>query len=185
MENPLSEFERRLDSALDEMIANPEKAQEASQAIMGNPIVLGPRVLAPEDWAKTQVERARAAATTWAERVKRPRKNPVEAAIAADNKRKDRLAIAEAEGKWVKRMKRVDIDEMYVTIDKVGASGFAAGIAARDHKIKRVVGELQPLVTALAVEIDKMPQATDAEREQRMLAARRGMIAIGKKRTGV
>jgi hypothetical protein len=40
------------------------------------------------------------------------------------------------------------------------------------------------MVAALAASIDSMPQGTDADREKRLLAARRGMIEIGKKRTG-
>jgi hypothetical protein len=150
----------------------------------GNPIALGPRVLAPEDWSKKQVEAAKAGATRWIEGFRHPSRNPVDAAIAADAKRKDKLAKAEAEGKWLKKMKKVNVDEMISIAEKVGSSGFTVGITAREEKIKRVVGELQPEVAALATAIDKMPDATDADREARMLAARRGMIAIGKKRAG-
>jgi len=150
----------------------------------GNPVTLGSRVISPEDWAKKQQTRAVAAADDWLAGVTHPTVLPNEAAIKANDKRKDKLAEAEKSEKWLKAMKKVNPDEMYEIIKAVGAGGYKSGIEARKVKIDRVVKELQPLVMAAAATIDAMPQATDADREKRLIAARRLMIEIGKKRLG-
>jgi len=180
----LDAFQKAFSKLLDDVAQNPDKYDFLTETQVGNPISLGPRVIPPEEWAAKQTQRAAAAASDWEKNVTRPRKNPIEAAIAADAKRKDRLAEAEKQDKWKKKMAKVNLDEMFQTIKNVGASGYSAGIQARAHKVERVAKELQPLVAALAASIDSMPQATDADREKRLLAARRGMIEIGKKRTG-
>jgi len=179
----LDAFQRSFRAVLDDQAEHPEKYDFLTKETVGNPLTLGPRVLTPEEWAAKQTTRASAAADTWLANVKRPRKDPVDAALKANDKRKDKLAQAEKDKKWEKAMAKVSHDEMYSTIDKVGASGYRAGVEARTGKITRVYKELQPMVAALAGSIDAMPQATDADREKRLLAARRGMIEIGKKRT--
>jgi len=180
----LNAFQKAFSKLLDDVTANPDKYDFLTETQVGNPISLGPRVIPPDEWAAKQTSRATAAAADWEKNVSRPRKNPIEAAIAADAKRKDRLTEAEKQDKWKKKMAKVNLDEMYQTIKNVGASGYSAGISARAHKVERVAKELQPMVAALAASIDSMPQATDTDREKRLLAARRGMIEIGKKRTG-
>jgi len=175
----LTDFESRLEARLKavaegEGIGNPEDL-----TLPGNPVELAPPVLPAEEWAAKAADRAVAAADEWYKRVMKPRRHPIQAAIAADKKRKDRLAEAERKNKWVKAMEQVDVDEMYKTIEAVGASGFAAGIEARRGKIAKKIAKLQPLVSALKEEIAGMPEETDAQREKRMLAARRGMLKIG------
>jgi len=179
----LDDFQRSFRKVLDDQAEHPENYDFLTKETVGNPVTLGPAVIAPEDWAAKQIARASAAADDWLKGVKRPRKNPVEAAIKANDKRKDRLAEAEKADKWRKKMGKVNLDEMYDTIEKVGAGGYRAGVEARTGKITRVAKELQPMVAALRGSIDAMSDATDADREKRLLAARRGMIEIGKKRT--
>jgi len=179
------EFGKFFYAILDDMKKNPEKYSFLNEEVVGNPVTLGPRVLPATEWASKQISRATAAADEWARRVMRPWKLPTEAALAAKNKRKNKLEEAERLGKWEKAMAKVDVDEMYKTIEKVGASGFRRGIEARDHKVERVVKELQPMVAALSESIQAMPEVTDIDREKRLLAARKGMIEIGKKRLGI
>jgi hypothetical protein len=180
----LDAFQKAFSRLLEDVTQNPDKYDFLTETQVGNPISLGPRVIPPDEWANKQISRATAAASDWEKNVARPRKNPIEAAIQANDKRKDRLAEAEKQDKWKKKMAKVDLDEMYTIIKNVGASGYSNGIQARAPKVQRVVKDLQPMVAALAASIDSMPQATDADREKRLLAARRGMIEIGKKRTG-
>lgn len=182
----LKNIDKIFRGVLDELEEHPEKFEKIlGEGEAGNPITLGSRVIDSDEWAKKQTERAAAASGEWLKRTLKPRKHPIQAAIKADAKRKDKLAKAEAEGKWLKKMKLVNEDEMFETIKKVGEQGFRSGIENRSHKINRTVKELQPMVAAAAATIDAMPDATDADREKRLLAARRLMIEIGKKRAGV
>jgi len=61
---------------------------------------------------------------------------------------------------------------------------FSDGLAARDSKISRVVGELQPMAQSVSDAIQAMSDATDTDREKRLLSARKLMIEVGKKRRG-
>jgi len=151
----------------------------------GNPVMLGSRVIDPVAWAAKQSTRAIAASEDWLQGVLHPTSIPSEAAIKANAKRKDKLAQAEKEEKWLKAMQKVNPDEMYEIIKAVGSAGYKSGIETRKVKIERVVKELQPLVASVAATIDAMPNATDADREKRLIAGRRLMIEVGKKLRGI
>lgn len=185
--NPLdlTDFEKRLNAQLDRVQTDPEFAAEITAEHQGNPITLGPPVVSPEDWAADQVKNAAAAAGKWEKNVLRPRRDPLAAAIAAAPKRAEKVRQALEEKKWEKAMANVDEDLMYSIIKKRGAAAYRSGVEDRKEKVLARVKELQPLVTALKLEIQAMPDVTDADREARLLAARRGMIAIGKKRRGL
>lgn len=160
-------------------------ADQADLTLPDNPVSPGNRVVDADAWADKMVDRAISASGEWLKGVLSPRKHPIEAAIAADGKRKQRLEEAEREGRWKAAMERVDVDAMYDTIEKVGQSAYSAGLEARRAKVKGKIAKLQPLVLSLAKTIDSMPQDTDQQREARMLAARRGMIKIGKQIKGI
>ena len=181
----LGDFEKRLDAKLNRAQTDPEFVAEITSEHQGNPITLGPPVISPEEWATKQVKNAGASAQEWLKNVKRPRRDPLKAAIAAAPKRAEKVREALESGKWVKAMAKVDEDIMYAVIDKVGAEGYRRGVEARQAKVLARAKELQPMVTVLKKEIEAMPDVTDADREARLLAARRGMIAIGKKRRGL
>jgi len=160
-------------------------SKPADLTLPDNPVTTGARVKSAEDWAAKMITNATNAGPAWLKGTLSPRKHPIEAAIAANGKRKARLAEAERDESWLKSMARVDVDEMYRTIELVGETAYVAGITARRGKIENKIGKLQPLVEALAKTIDGMPQDTDQQREARMLAARRGMIQIGKRMKGI
>jgi hypothetical protein len=184
VEDSLRAFAKGLDKALDVAETNPDALPGHARTV-GNPITLGPRVADAEEWAAKQLTNAAAAGDRWLERVQRPRKNPVEAARAAAGKWKNKIQEAVANDAFGKGLAKVDVDEMYRTIAKRGAAAFTAGVGDREEKVKRVVGEVRDQVVALATELDKMPVDTDAQREAKMLAAKRGMQAIGKRRKGI
>lgn len=181
----LSNFEDLFDEILSRVVDATGVADEADLTLPDNPVSVGSRVPDADAWADKMVDRAVSASGDWLTGVLSPRKHPIEAAIAADGKRKQRLEEAEREGRWKAAMQRVNVDEMYSTIEAVGQSAYTAGLEARRGKVKSKIAKLQPLVKTLAETIDKMPQDTDTQREQKMLAAKRGMQAIGKKLRGI
>lgn len=181
----LGTFTSDFRAMLDRVEQDPEFAKELTSEHVGNPITLGPLVIDPVEWANKQVKRASDAAGDWETHVQKPRRDPIKAALAASAKRANKLRESLEQKKWDKAMARVDEDMMYEVIRKRGATAFRAGIEDRKSKVVKRVAELQPMVTALKKTIDAMPDATDADREKRLLAARRGMIEIGKKRRGL
>jgi len=165
--------------------SDPEYAREVFIGKKGNPITLGPAVLTPEEWTEKQVKNASAAADEWLKRVKKPRKEPIKAALEKKEKYKNKMEESLKEERWAKAMEQVDEKVMYEVIDKVGASGYRNGVENKKAKVAAKVKKLQPLVVAVKETIDKMPDATDADREKRLLAARKLMIEVGKIMKGV
>lgn len=181
----IQEFEDTFSKDLDAVLQDTGAADAKDLTLPDNPVSVGTRVLDPVEWAKRQLEGSAAAGERWMYGVLHPRRNPVQAAIEANQKRKDRLAKAEQEEKWLHSMERVDIDEMYRVIEAVGPAGYTQGVANREGKIIKRVAELQPMVEALAKRLDEMKQDTDAQREAKMIAAKRGMQEIGRRRRGI
>jgi len=146
-----------------------------------NPVTpgVGPLVIPAETWTKRWQTSGEAAADDWYEHALTPSGDPVALALAANDKRKDRLEKAEKAEKWVKKMKKLKAADVFDGIQAVEAAGYKRKITASAGKAGRRFAELQPKVLALKQAIQKLSDKTDDDREKRMLAARKGMIAIG------
>lgn len=149
---------------------------------VGNPITLGERVASSDKWAAKQVANAKAGANAWLENSLRPKKVPSKAALDAQDKYVDKMTTSLNEKRWQGAMGKVNEDVRLQVIQNVGASGFSQGVERHTPKVENAVKDLQPRVLALAKTLDGMPQKTDADREAKMIAAKRGMQAIGKAR---
>ena len=143
------------------------------------------KVLPPDKWKDRLIKRATAAADDWLAGIKSPSRDPIKAAIEADDKWKDKLTQAMKEDRRKKALEKVSHADIVAVVDKLGTRAFTDGISARDTKIEKRVKELQPLVQAVSDAIQAMPDKTDADREKRLLMARRLMIEVGKKRRGI
>jgi hypothetical protein len=155
---------------------------KAMGIIPSNPVTK--KVKSPDRWAKQQIENAVSAAGDWLDGVKNPSRNPIEAALDKKDKWVDRLTTAIKDGKWEKNLKKVSHSEIVAVAEKLGTGVYSSGVSAREDKIKKRVGELQPLVQAVSDTIQAMPDKTDADREKRLISARKLMIEVGKKRAG-
>lgn len=177
----LDGFAAALNGALDAIERDPGAAQRANIGKVGNPITVQ-IVPSAEEMASDLITNAANAGGKWERKIQRPRRSFKTAGIAAAGKHTSNTRRALDEGRYAKGMSKVNEDEAIATALAVGGSGFAAGIERRGAKIRRVFSELQPQFVALARTIEAMPQDTDAQREARLLAARKGMIDIGKRR---
>ena len=135
-------------------------------------------------WVKQQIENAEAAGDDWLDGVKNPSRDPIAAALAANDKRIDRLQKSIKDKKWEKNLAKSSHAEIVEVAEKVGTGKYTGGVRARETKIKRIVNELHPLVQSVSDAIQAMPDKTDANREARLVAARKLMIAVGEKRAG-
>lgn len=151
--------------------------------VPGNPVTK--TVKSADRWAKQQVENAEGAGDDWLDGVKNPSRDPIDAALAAEEKWEDRLQQAIKDKKWSKNLKKSSHAEIVEIVDGLGTGVYTNAFTPRAKKIRRVVGELQPLVQAASNTIQGMSDKTDADREKRLLTARKLMIEVGKKRAGV
>ena len=150
---------------------------------VGNPISVTV-VPSGDVMAEKLIRRAGQAGDDWVKGVQNPSRDFKEAGVRAAGKHKNNTMIALNENRYAKGMAKVDVNEAIATAVAVGASGYTAGIAARSAKIVRVFNDLSPRLAAVKRTIDAMPDETDAQREQRLTAARKAMIEVGKARRG-
>jgi len=168
----------------DRLVAEPEfynalHAREIAPGIhINNP---GPD---PTKTAAKLVARATAATGEYVDGMRNPRRNPVEAAVRAAPKWTNRVQAAIANNSYQKGVQKQNYAEAVDTATSDGGSAFASGISKRQAKIARVHADLMPRLGALSQSIQNMPQGTEQERINRLLAARAGAIAIGKARKG-
>jgi len=172
---------------LEEAIAKAEDAlnQEAmAPELADDPIELGPRVISAEDIARKLVDRASAAAEDWKRRLLSPKKHPIKEGIAAEGKYKDKMQVVLREERRKKALEKVSDEDFINGVEAAGPDAFRSGIERKRGKVQRRFAVLQPLYELLAKALDAMPVDTEAQREAKMRAARRGMILVGKVRRG-
>ncbi len=169
-----------LGKALDLAEKDPE-ALEGMHERQGNPRPLAPRVAEVDDWVEKQKTNAAAAGERWRTNMLRPKKDPIAEAKKAVVKWENKMKEAIADKRFTKGLDAVDEAAMMATLEATPASVFVDGIERRTAKIKGKVEKLRPLVVAAAEVLDRMPIDTDKQREDKMIAARRAMIEVGKR----
>jgi len=176
------------DPVIAEAIAKAEAALaaevEAASKPHGNPLTLGPRVIPADKIANKLVGRASAAAEEWFTQAQAPRKNPITEGVKAEGKYVDKMKTVIAEGRRAKALSKVTDEDLLQGIKDAGAEALRTGIERKKGKVLRRFTVLQPLYELLAKTIDTFPTDTEAQRENKMKAARRGMILVGKARRG-
>lgn len=175
-EDPIAAFH-----ALADMRAQGIDPVEAG-ILPGNPVTK--KVKSADRWVKQQIENAEGAGDDWLDGVENPSRDPIAAALDAEEKMYDRYEEAKKAGKWRKNLAKSSHAEIVEVAKAVGTGAYTKGVRAREKKIKRVVAELHPLVQSASDTIQGMPQKTDDQREKRLIAARKLMIEVGKKRAG-
>jgi len=175
-ENFMEALGKNLDAA-----STPEVAAALQRERMGNPQMLGPRVVDPESWAEDMISAAQNKADKWLRNSLRPKKDPKQQALKAKGKWKNKMQEAIQQGNWEKGIQAVDETMRNQMIEQTGTAGYSSGVSRKAAKVTAKVKRLQPLVAALAETLDKMPIDTPEQRAAKMIAARDGMQAIKKR----
>ena len=177
MEDVIAQF----NATLERMASDEEFAHEVLVQGRGNPITLGPRVKSATEWVEDMVSGAKARSKNWLKNSLAPKKDPKAAAKAAVGKYENNMRASLDEKRYDAGIDAIDEVAREAVIKAVGEEGFRRGVETHRAKAEAKIKKLQPLVAAVAKTIDAMPQDTESQREERMLAARRLMIEVGKK----
>jgi len=151
----------------------------------GNPIEVSPDILEADEWVDLIVTRGSEAAPRWKSKTLKPKRNPLKAAIGAFEWYKKRLMDTLKDETFKKALGEWTLEDYGAAVEAVEPARYGDALEAKRWKITRKIGKLRPLVNALRKAILAMPETTEKEREAKMLAARRGMIVIGKVIKGV
>ncbi len=118
------------------------------------------------------------AAQRWATNYATPRRDPRQAAVAANGKYKNNMQAALVADRWVKAVGNYDIAGANAIVQADGGASYAAGIAKRKSKIDAVFTRLLPKLGAISQAVQSLPQDNEGQREQRMLQNLRMMRAL-------
>lgn len=139
----------------------------------------------PTRTAEKLIRRAQGAASDYVAGMQAPKRDPVQAAVRAKGKYADKVQEAIRNNSYERGVRSQNYAEAVQIATGDGGSAYTSGVAKRAAKIQRVHADLMPRLGAVSQAIQAMPQDTDGQREQRLLAARKAMIAVGKARKGI
>lgn len=158
----------------------PPQPQERAfgEAPKPNPPVIT-RVIDPVDWVDKQITTLQAVGeTNYRAGITRPKKDPIQAGIAAQGKYEAKMRDPEVLARRKTGLQRTNMDEWAAMAEELGARNLVPGVTARRYKIERFVAAYQPKLKAHLAKIDAMPDVTDADRERRMIENLKGLKAL-------
>ena len=137
------------------------------------------RILPPDEWKKRQINNLRAVGEeNYKVGINRPKKDPIQAGIEAEEKWAARVKEAIEEKRRQKALQTVSMEEWFNFAANIGAPRLVEGVTKREVKIDRFVRAWQPILQDHVQKIDSMPAVTDKDMEERMLANLRGLKAL-------
>jgi len=137
------------------------------------------RLLPPEQWRKKQIGNLKAVGEgNYRVGVAFPARDPIDAGIRAEPRFAEVMKKAIDEQRRAKALMAVTIDEWYGYTQEIGAGRLVEGVVKREGEVAEFVNAWQPTLTEHVGKIDVMPEITDREREEKMLANLRGLKAL-------
>ena len=137
------------------------------------------RILSPDEWRQRQINNLKAVGeANYRQGIASPKKDPIEAGIAAEDKYANAMRKVIEERRRAEALKFTNIDEWYAYASNLGAPRLVEGVSKREKEVADFLAGWVPLLQEHLQKIDAMPQATDQDREQRMLANLRGLKAL-------
>lgn len=119
--------------------------------------------------AGKQVRRAVAATDDFSAGVSAPEKNPIAAAIAKNDKRIAKLQESIKNRTWETAMGKITQDDWQRKTAGLGARRYAEGVQENADKVNKFWTGWQPKLQAAQTAVNAMPDATDANREAKMV----------------
>jgi len=132
-------------------------------------------VKSAEKWVEKQLARVRVAGGDFKDGVNAVTESPAAKALAANAKRVAKLQESIAKKTWEAKMSKVSLEDWKSKASTIGADRFISGVEANVDKIEKFVRSFQPKLSSLAASVNAMPETSEAERDNRVLAMVRGL----------
>ena len=137
------------------------------------------RILSPEDWKKRQIDTLKAVgATNYAVGISKPKKDPIAAGIAAQDRYEAQMRKDEVLARRKTSLEKTSMAEWYKYASTLGKDRLVDGVVKREAKVGDFIRTYQPMLVDLESKIDALPDVTDSDRETRMLENLRGLKAL-------
>ena len=142
----------------------------------GNP---GELKVTEEEWGKDWQEGVEDNADRWKRRTVGTKKDVIKLGAEAEPKYKDKVETAIKLESRKKALEKTSTEEWREIVNKTDEGEYSSGATKRRAKMDRKIALQYDLRVYAKGKMDEMPEATDAQREKKMIAARRTNIAIG------
>lgn len=136
-------------------------------------------MLSPTEWKDRQITTLKSVGeANYKVGIAKPRKDPIEAGIAAEEKYAANTKKAIDEGRRKASLQKTSMAEWYKYASDLGAGRLVDGVVKREAKVTKFVTTFHPMLVSHLGAIDAMDDVTDGDREQRMLENLRGLKAL-------
>lgn len=137
------------------------------------------RVLSPDEWKKRQLDTLKdVGERNYKVGIATPKRDPIAAGIAAEEKYAAEVKKAIEEERRKKALEKTDMASWYKYSSELGAGRLVDGVTKREAKVTKFITNFQPILTSHLATIDAMPDVTDKDREDRVIANLRGLKAL-------
>ena len=137
------------------------------------------RVLSPAEWKDRQINALKASGeANYKVGIAKPRKDPIEAGIAAEEKYANAMKEVLENESRKHGLEGTSMAEWYKYASEIGASRLVPGVVKREAKVEKFVRTFQPMLVEHLSHIDALDDATDSDREQKMLENLRGLKTL-------
>lgn len=150
--------------------AHPEEALKLEGNPHGNPIQIGQALPTVEEWVDDMVTGAKNNSSRWKRKALRPRKNPLQAALAAKEKYLSNMKASLDAGTWEASMGAAKLEDYANGIEMGGESRYSSGIDKGRQKATRKIGALRAYMLETQDTVDSMPVGSKEERNAKVLA---------------
>jgi len=137
------------------------------------------RLLPPEQWRKRQLDTLRdVGERNYRQRVPIPKKDPIEAGIAAEDKYANEIRKAIEEKRRVTGLEATDSTEWLGYTLNIGAGRLVGGMTKREPEVKEFIDTWQPMLLDHLAKIDPMAVVTLRDRIDKAVSNIEGLAAL-------
>lgn len=136
------------------------------------------RLGSPADMAQKIVDGASRSGDAWKNGVLSPKRDAIDAAIAAESRYATNVQQAITEKRFSQGLKGVDRAALAAQIAAAGGQAYVQGVTSRKDKIGAALATYLPLLAGHMTTIDALPKTTDGDNENRVLQNLRGMRGL-------
>jgi len=137
------------------------------------------RVLSPEEWKNRQLNTLKSVGrTNYLSGIKSPKADPIARGIATEDKYAAAVRAAIDDKRRSKELGKTTMAEWFKYASELGADKLVDGVTKREAKVSKFITAWQPVLTSHLAKVDALAEATDSDRENRMLENLRGLKAL-------
>lgn len=137
------------------------------------------RLLPPPQWIDRQIGTLKAVGeANYAVGISAPKKDPIAAGIAAEDRYAAETKLAIEQGRRAKKLGKVTMDEWFGYAMSIGKPRLVEGVTKREKEVKDFVTAWQPILLDHLGKIDPMPVVTLRNRIDKAVANSEGLAAL-------